>query len=145
MITFEELGISKEIVLALVDLGFEVPMPVQEKVIPLLLGEKTDIVALAQTGTGKTAAYGLPLIQQIDTDNALPQALILCPTRELCVQIAGDLNDFAKYVDDLHVLPVYGGSSYDVQIKALKRGGSDRGCHSWTIDRPDAQKSDQIA
>jgi ATP-dependent RNA helicase DeaD len=122
MITFEELGISKEIVLALVDLGFEVPMPVQEKVIPLLLGEKTDIVALAQTGTGKTAAYGLPLIQQIDTRNALPQALILCPTRELCVQIAGDLNDFAKYIDDLHVLPVYGGSSYDVQIKALKRG-----------------------
>jgi ATP-dependent RNA helicase DeaD len=109
-------------VLALVDLGFEVPMPVQEKVIPLLLGEKTDIVALAQTGTGKTAAYGLPLIQQIDTGNNLPQALILCPTRELCVQIAGDLNDFAKYVDDLHVLPVYGGSSYDVQIKALKRG-----------------------
>ena len=122
MITFEELGISKEIVLALVDLGFEVPMPVQEKVIPLLLGEKTDIVALAQTGTGKTAAYGLPLIQQIDTDNALPQALILCPTRELCVQIAGDLNDFAKYIDDLHVLPVYGGSSMEVQIKALKRG-----------------------
>jgi len=122
MITFEELGISKEIVLALVDLGFEVPMPVQEKVIPLLLGEKTDIVALAQTGTGKTAAYGLPLIQQVDTDNALPQVLILSPTRELCVQIAGDLNDFAKYIDDLHVLPVYGGSSYDVQIKALKRG-----------------------
>jgi ATP-dependent RNA helicase DeaD len=122
MITFEELGISKEIVLALVDLGFEVPMPVQEKVIPLLLGEKTDIVALAQTGTGKTAAYGLPLIQQIDTDNNLPQVLILCPTRELCVQIAGDLNDFSKYIDDLHILPVYGGSSYDVQIKALKRG-----------------------
>ncbi len=122
MITFEELGISKEIVLALTDLGFEVPMPVQEKVIPLLLGEKTDIVALAQTGTGKTAAYGLPLIQQIDTGNSLPQALILCPTRELCVQIAGDLNDFAKYIDDLHILPVYGGSSYDVQIKALKRG-----------------------
>jgi len=122
MITFEELGISKEIVLALVDLGFEVPMPVQEKVIPLLLGEKTDIVALAQTGTGKTAAYGLPLIQQIDTGNSLPQALILCPTRELCVQIAGDLNDYAKYIDNLHVLPVYGGSSYDVQIKALKRG-----------------------
>jgi len=122
MLTFEELGISKEIVLALVDLGFEVPMPVQEKVIPLLLGEKPDIVALAQTGTGKTAAFGLPLIQQIDTNNTLPQALILCPTRELCVQIAGDLNDFAKYIDDLHILPVYGGSSYDVQIKALKRG-----------------------
>jgi len=122
MSTFEELGISKEIVLALVDLGFEVPMPVQEKVIPLLLGDKTDIVALAQTGTGKTAAYGLPLIQQTDTDNHLPQALVLCPTRELCVQIAGDLNDFAKYVDDLKVLPVYGGSSMEVQIKALKKG-----------------------
>lgn len=122
MITFEELGISKEIVLALVDLGFEVPMPVQEKVIPLLLGEKTDIVALAQTGTGKTAAYGLPLIQQVDTGNLHPQVLILSPTRELCVQIAGDLNDFAKYIDDLKVLPVYGGSSYDVQIKALKKG-----------------------
>ena len=122
MITFEELGISKEIVLALVDLGFEIPMPVQEKVIPLLLGDKTDIVALAQTGTGKTAAYGLPLIQQTDTDNHLPQALILCPTRELCVQIAGDLNDFAKYIDDLKVLPVYGGSSMEVQIKALKKG-----------------------
>lgn len=122
MRTFEELGISTEIVLALVDLGFEVPMPVQEKVIPLLLGEKTDIVALAQTGTGKTAAYGLPLIQQIDTDRPLPQALILCPTRELCVQIAGDLNDFAKYIDDLHVLPVYGGSSMEVQIRALKKG-----------------------
>ena len=122
MTTFEELGISKEIVLALVDLGFEIPMPVQEKVIPLLLGEKTDIVALAQTGTGKTAAYGLPLIQQTDLDNHLPQALILCPTRELCVQIAGDLNDFAKYIDDLKVLPVYGGSSMEVQIKALKKG-----------------------
>ena len=122
MSTFEELGISKEIVLGLVDLGFEIPMPVQEKVIPLLLGAKTDIVALAQTGTGKTAAYGLPLIQQTDTDNPMPQALILCPTRELCVQIAGDLNDFAKYVDNLHVLPVYGGSSMEVQIKALKKG-----------------------
>jgi len=122
MSTFEELGIGKDIVLGLVDLGFEVPMPVQEKVIPLLLGEKTDIVALAQTGTGKTAAYGLPLIQQTDTDNHLPQALILCPTRELCVQIAGDLNDFAKYVDNLKVLPVYGGSSMEVQIKSLKKG-----------------------
>lgn len=122
MITFEELGIRQDIVRALTELGFESPMPVQEKVIPLLLGPKTDIVALAQTGTGKTAAYGLPLIQQADTDISNPQALILCPTRELCVQITGDLNDFAKYIDDLHVLPVYGGSSMDVQIKALRRG-----------------------
>jgi ATP-dependent RNA helicase DeaD len=122
MITFEKMGISREILLAIKDLGFEEPMPVQEKVIPLLLGERTDIVALAQTGTGKTAAYGLPLLQQADTANHLPQALILSPTRELCVQIAGDLNDFAAYIDDFHVLPVYGGSSIDGQIKALKRG-----------------------
>ena len=122
MITFKELGIDTDIVLALTELGFENPMPVQEKVIPLLLGPKTDIVALAQTGTGKTAAFGLPLIQQTDTGNHLPQALILCPTRELCIQISGDLNDFAKYIDDLKVLPVYGGSSMEIQIKALKKG-----------------------
>ena len=122
MITFEELGISREILLALADLGFEVPMPVQEKVIPLLLEKKTDIVALAQTGTGKTAAYGLPLLQQTDTAIQLPQALILCPTRELCVQIAGDLNDFAVYIDGFHVFPVYGGSSMETQIRALKKG-----------------------
>jgi len=122
MITFKELGIDNDIVLALNELGFESPMPVQEKVIPLLLGKKTDIVALAQTGTGKTAAFGLPLIQQTDTGDHLPQALVLCPTRELCIQISGDLNDFAKYIDDLKVLPVYGGSSMEIQIKALKKG-----------------------
>ena len=120
--TFEELGIRKEIILALTDLGFEVPMPVQEKVIPLMLAGQTDLVGLAQTGTGKTAAYGLPLIQQADTGLPFPQALILCPTRELCVQIAGDLNDYASYIDGLHVLPVYGGSSMENQIKALKKG-----------------------
>ncbi|MEI6436389.1 MAG: DEAD/DEAH box helicase [Bacteroidota bacterium] len=122
MITFEELGIDADIVLALVELGFENPMPVQEKVIPLLLGPKTDIVALAQTGTGKTAAYGLPIIQKSDTGGHIPQALILCPTRELCMQIAGDLNDFAKYIDELHILPVYGGASIENQVKALKKG-----------------------
>jgi ATP-dependent RNA helicase DeaD len=122
MNTFEELGIDQNIIRALTELGFENPMPVQEKVIPLLLGPKTDIVALAQTGTGKTAAYGLPLIQQTDTNNHLPQVLILSPTRELCIQIAGDLNDFSKYIDDLKVLPVYGGSSIDNQVKALKKG-----------------------
>lgn len=122
MTTFEELGIRQDIVRALTELGFESPMPVQEKVIPLLLGPKTDIVALAQTGTGKTAAYGLPLIQQADIHITNPQALILCPTRELCVQITGDLNDFAKFTDDVKVLPVYGGSSMEIQIKALRRG-----------------------
>lgn len=122
MITFEELGIGREILPALMDLGFEIPMPVQEKVIPLLLGGSTDIIALAQTGTGKTAAYGLPLLQKTDASQHLPQALILSPTRELCVQIAGDLGDFAAYMKDFHVLPVYGGSSIESQIKALKKG-----------------------
>jgi ATP-dependent RNA helicase DeaD len=122
VITFEELGIGSQILPALSDIGFEVPMPVQEKVIPLLLGGNSDIIALAQTGTGKTAAYGLPLIQKTDTSVQTPQALILSPTRELCVQIAGDISDYAAYVKDFHVLPVYGGSSIENQIKALKRG-----------------------
>ncbi len=122
MITFSELGIQENILRALDDLGFESPMPVQEKVLPILLKESIDIVCVAQTGTGKTAAFGLPLIQQIDTDARHVQALILCPTRELCIQIAGDLNDFAKYLPELKVLPVYGGSSMEVQLKALKKG-----------------------
>ena len=103
-------------------MGYENPMPVQEEVIPYLLGENNDVVALAQTGTGKTAAFGLPLIQQINVENRVPQSLILCPTRELCLQIAGDLNDYSKYIDGLKVLPVYGGSSIDSQIRSLKRG-----------------------
>jgi len=122
MITFEELGIHPVHVDALKELGFEYPMPVQEKVIPLLLAGPVDIVALAQTGTGKTAAFGLPLIQMTDPHSRVPEALILAPTRELCIQIAGDLNDFAKNTDDLKILPVYGGSSMEVQIKALKKG-----------------------
>jgi len=122
MITFEELGIHPVHVDALKELGFEYPMPVQEKVIPLLLAGPVDIVALAQTGTGKTAAFGLPLIQMTDPHSKVPEALILAPTRELCIQIAGDLNDFAKNTDDLKILPVYGGSSMEVQIKALKKG-----------------------
>jgi ATP-dependent RNA helicase DeaD len=103
-------------------MGYEVPMPVQEEVIPLLLGNDNDVIALAQTGTGKTAAYGLPVLQKIDQSQKHPQALVLCPTRELCLQIAGDLNDYSKYMDDLKVLPVYGGSSIDSQIKTLKKG-----------------------
>ena len=103
-------------------MGYESPMPVQEEVIPYLLGENNDVVALAQTGTGKTAAFGLPLIQKINVKNRIPQSLVLCPTRELCLQIAGDLNDYSKYIDGLKVLPVYGGSSIDSQIRSLKRG-----------------------
>ncbi len=122
MKTFEELGVSAEIRRAIEEMGYACPMPVQEEVIPYLLGENNDVVALAQTGTGKTAAFGLPLIQKIDVDRQIPQSLILCPTRELCLQIAGDLNDYSKYIDGLRVLPVYGGSSIESQIRALKRG-----------------------
>ncbi len=122
MKTFEELGVSPEIRRAIEEMGYEQPMPVQEEVIPYLLGENNDVVALAQTGTGKTAAFGLPLIQKVDVGQRIPQSLILCPTRELCLQIAGDLNDYSKYVQGLKVLPVYGGSSIESQIRALKQG-----------------------
>lgn len=120
--TFEELGVSPEIRRAIEEMGYAYPMPVQEEVIPYLLGENNDVVALAQTGTGKTAAFGLPLIQKINVEENYPQSLILCPTRELCLQIAGDLNDYCKYISGLKVLPVYGGSSIESQIRALKRG-----------------------
>ena len=120
--TFEELGVREDLLKAIGELGFESPMPVQEKVIPHLLHEDGDVVALAQTGTGKTAAFGLPVIQRIDIRLRKPQALILSPTRELCLQIGGDLADFSKYTSDLKVLPVYGGSSIESQIKTLKKG-----------------------
>ena len=122
MSTFEELGVNEPLRKAIAELGFEMPMPVQEKVIPHLLTGDNDVVALAQTGTGKTAAFGLPVIQRIDVENHTPQALILSPTRELCLQIAGDLADFSKYISGLTVLPVYGGSSIESQIRGLKRG-----------------------
>ena len=120
--TFEELGIASPVLKAIREMGYEAPMPVQEEVIPFLLGEDNDVIALAQTGPGKTAAYGLPVLQKTDLHKQTPQALILCPTRELCLQIAGDLSDYSKYIDALKVLPVYGGSSIDSQIKALKKG-----------------------
>ena len=120
--TFEELGVSEPLRHAIEDLGFETPMPVQEKVIPHLLGQEGDVVALAQTGTGKTAAFGLPVLQRIDVERHVPQALILSPTRELCLQIASDLVDFSKYIPGLSVLPVYGGSSIQSQIHALRQG-----------------------
>ncbi len=122
MISFEELGVNENLRRAIEEMGFENPMPVQEKVIPELLNADHDVVALAQTGTGKTAAFGLPVIQRTDTERRVPQALILAPTRELCLQIAGDLADYSKYVDNLEVLPVYGGSSIESQIRQLKHG-----------------------
>ena len=122
MKSFEELGVCADILRAITEIGYEAPMPVQEEVIPLLLNENTDIVALAQTGTGKTAAFGLPIIQKTDLSVAAPQTLILSPTRELCLQIAGDLNDYSAYINGLRVLPVYGGSSIESQIRSLRNG-----------------------
>lgn len=120
--TFEELGVNENILRAISELGFEQPMPVQEEVIPYLLGNKNDIIALAQTGTGKTAAFGIPLIQRIDTDSRTTQAVVLSPTRELCLQIADDLSEFGKYIPHLHIAAVYGGASIETQIRQLRHG-----------------------
>jgi ATP-dependent RNA helicase DeaD len=122
MINFEEMGFTPGILKAIQELGFENPMPVQEKVIPLMLGGEVDIIGLAQTGTGKTAAFGLPLVQATDTEINNTQALILCPTRELCMQITGDLTDYARFTGKLKILAVYGGASIDNQIRSLKKG-----------------------
>ena len=131
MKTFEELGVIEVIRRAIEELGFVQPMPVQEAVIPQLLSERRDVIALAQTGTGKTAAFGLPLLQRISEwqgaegkwqDKSKPQALVLSPTRELCLQIADDLRDFSKYMDDIHIEAVYGGAAIEPQMRALKKG-----------------------
>ena len=103
-------------------MGYETPMPVQEEVIPYLLGVGNDVIALAQTGTGKTAAYGLPVLQKVRPDDRSTQAVILSPTRELCLQIADDLKDYSRYIDGLRVLAVYGGSSIESQIRTLRKG-----------------------
>ena len=122
MKTFEELGVSAEIRRAISEMGYEHPMPVQEEVIPYLLGVGNDVIALAQTGTGKTAAFGLPVLQKVRPNDRRTQAVILSPTRELCLQIAGDLKEYSRYIDDLHVLAVYGGSSIESQIRSLRKG-----------------------
>ena len=136
MKTFEELGVCEEIRLAIEEMGFAEPMPVQEAVIPYLLGNAdqkpiNDVIALAQTGTGKTAAFGIPVLQRIasmprpqlgEFGRGLPHALVLTPTRELCLQIADDMRDFAKYLDGIHIEAVYGGASIEQQIRALRKG-----------------------
>lgn len=122
MDNFEELGVNPRLLKAIEELGFESPMPIQAMVIPHLLREDGDVVGLAQTGTGKTAAFGLPLLQRIGGAGDAPRALVIAPTRELCLQIAGDLADFAKYLDNVRIIPVYGGSSIDSQIRAIKKG-----------------------
>ena len=127
MANFEELGVSPIIRKAIEEMGFVMPMPVQEAVIPHLLcqeGEDADrdVIALAQTGTGKTAAFGLPLLQHLDLSNRVTQAVVMSPTRELCLQISDDLKDFGKYIDGLRVTAVYGGAPIDSQIRQLKKG-----------------------
>lgn len=122
MESFVDFGLSQELLKAVGEIGFEHPMPVQAEVIPFLLGDGGDLIALAQTGTGKTAAFGLPLLQGIGQMNGKPQALIMSPTRELCMQIAGDLKDYSKYLEGLKVLAVYGGASIRTQLDELKKG-----------------------
>lgn len=123
MSSFEELGLKNSLVEAVKQLGFINPMPIQEKIIPLLLQDETDdVIALAQTGTGKTAAFGLPIIQKIDTKLKKVQYLIICPTRELCLQIADDLKDYSVNDKDIIVAAVFGGSSMDRQIQKIKQG-----------------------
>ncbi len=120
--TFQELGVQEEILRAIDELGFVEPMPVQQAVIPYLLGNRNDVIALAQTGTGKTAAFGIPLLQRIDTTSKDTQAIVLSPTRELCLQIADDMKDFARYLPGIHIEAVYGGANIVGQMKALRKG-----------------------
>jgi len=119
---FEQLGLSESLQRAIIDLGFENPTEVQEKAIPMLLEKDTDLVALAQTGTGKTAAFGFPLIQKIDANNRNTQALILSPTRELCLQITNEIKNYSKYEKGVNVVAIYGGASITEQAREIKRG-----------------------
>ena len=123
MDTFNETGLNQEILTAVNDLGFITPTPIQQKVIPHLMTPHDDLIACAQTGTGKTAAFGLPLLHHTDVNSTKVQTIILCPTRELCLQIAKDIESYSKHIKGFRVIPVYGGSSIDTQINALKKGG----------------------
>ena len=120
--TFSEIGLNSNILKAITDLGFETPTPIQQEAIPFLLSEETDLIALAQTGTGKTAAFGMPIIQKIDDNRKQTQLIILCPTRELCLQITKDLGTYSKYIKKLKVTAVYGGANIQTQIRALNSG-----------------------
>lgn len=122
MTKFEALGLEKSLLDAIADLGFDTPTEVQQKAIPILLEGETDLVALAQTGTGKTAAFGFPMIQKIDRDSRTTQGLILSPTRELCLQITNELQLYSKYIKGLNVVAIYGGASITEQAKQIKKG-----------------------
>ena len=141
--TFEETGLRPELLTALAEIGFEHPTPIQEKMIPLLLEQTRDVVALAQTGTGKTAAFGLPLLHRGDAQNKHVQTLVLCPTRELCNQIAGDLSSFAKHLPGIRVAAVYGGASIDTQIRTPEARGASSGGYPRSNSRPDPPKGAQ--
>ncbi|MBS1628066.1 MAG: DEAD/DEAH box helicase [Bacteroidetes bacterium] len=120
--TFSELGLDANLIKATDALGFVNPTPIQEKAIPVLLSGTKDLIGLAQTGTGKTAAFGLPLLQLVDAGQKYPQALVVCPTRELCLQIVTEIEQFKKFLPGMHVVAVYGGTSIGMQIRELKRG-----------------------
>ncbi|MFL5741066.1 MAG: DEAD/DEAH box helicase, partial [Flavisolibacter sp.] len=122
MATFEELGLQENLLKAVGELGFTQPTPIQEKAIPVLLSGTKDLIGLAQTGTGKTAAFGLPLLQLIEPGKKIPQALVICPTRELCMQIVNEIELFKKHASGIHVVAVYGGSSISMQIRDIRRG-----------------------
>ena len=122
MMQFNEMGLDPRILKGIQEMGFEQPSPIQEQFIPLFLKKPTDIVGLAQTGTGKTAAFGLPMLQIIDPKNKVPQALILSPTRELCVQIAREISDYAKFLPEIVITPIYGGAEIGPQLTALRKG-----------------------
>ncbi|MGZ3956511.1 MAG: DEAD/DEAH box helicase, partial [Flavisolibacter sp.] len=122
MSTFEVLGLQEKLLKAVEELGYTQPTPIQEKAIPVLLSGTKDLIGLAQTGTGKTAAFGLPLLQLIDIKEKYPQALIICPTRELCLQIEKELELFKKHLPGAHVVAVYGGASISMQIRDIRRG-----------------------
>jgi ATP-dependent RNA helicase DeaD len=121
MLVFKELGLSEKLVKGIEELGFRNPTPIQKEIIPIILKTENDVVGLAQTGTGKTAAFGLPIIERLDDSRQSVQAFILVPTRELCMQITNDLHNFSKYVKDIKIVPVYGGASIDTQINQLKK------------------------
>jgi len=122
MTSFENFTLNNNLLKAIGDLGFEMPTPIQEKTIPYILESKDDLVALAQTGTGKTAGFGLPILQKIQFNSLGVQALVLCPTRELCMQISRDMESYSKYEKRFNIVAVYGGINIQPQIKAIRQG-----------------------
>jgi ATP-dependent RNA helicase DeaD len=122
MLSFQEMGLNDEILQAIADLGFESPTEIQTQTIPYILNNDKDLVGLAQTGTGKTASFGLPILNKVNIENKDVQAIILCPTRELCVQITSDMDNYSKYLKKMKVVPVYGGASIEKQIRDIEKG-----------------------